>query len=60
MKTIKAVFRGYIIFKVNGKKYFRYNSALKFRESIPDTKSVNFTGFNIFTGWKCFFLRIVF
>ena len=54
-KTIMAFFIGYILFNVNGKFFYRYNTALKQRKSIKG--NVFFDGLHIIRGWECFFVR---
>lgn len=57
-KTLKALLKGYVLFDVNGEKFFLYNTALTKRKAIEG--SVIFTGFTIFSGWYCFYLREVY
>ena len=54
-KTLEALLRGYVVFKVNDKWFFTYNRARN--ERIATTGDVEFTGFHIFKGWTCFFIR---
>jgi hypothetical protein len=55
-KTLEAALRGYIYFRVNDKIFFLYNSALKERKSISESKHVvTFDGYHIFKGWKSFY-----
>ena len=56
-KTLEAILRGYIYFKVNDKVFYRYNTALAYRESI--TGNVDFIGLHIFKGWVGFYFRAV-
>lgn len=54
-KTLEAFLRGYIVFRVNGKRFLRYNSALAHRKSIEG--DVKFDGFHIIKGWVIFYVR---
>lgn len=54
-KTIEALLRGYVLFDVNGERFYRYNSAVAYRKGIVG--NVSFNGWHIFKGWRCFFLR---
>jgi hypothetical protein len=61
-KTIEAILRGYILFTVNGKRFYRYNSALAERKSLSEAPYLNFSGLNIFylftkQPWRCFYER---
>ena len=56
-KTLEALLRGYVLFDVNGKRFFRYNSALAQRKAT--TGDVEFKGLHVFKGWTTFFLRIM-
>ena len=61
--TFEALLRGYILFRVNGKYFGRYNSALAKRKNI--TGNISFEGFNIFYfmcfmhAWRGFYYRVV-
>jgi len=56
-KSIEALLRGYVLFDVNGQRFFRYNTARNARLAIDG--DVEFIGFNVFLmGWRCFFKRI--
>ena len=55
-KSLEAALRGYILFDVNGKRFWRYNTALAQRKAT--TGDVAFNGLHIFKGWVCFFLRV--
>lgn len=58
-KTIVALFRGYLFFKVNNNFFILYNSALAYKRSISISSPVEFLGFHIFKQWQTFYLRIV-
>ena len=59
-KTIEALFRGYLFFKVNNKFFILYNSALAYRKSIDVSSPVEFLGFHIYKQWRTFYLRLVY
>jgi hypothetical protein len=54
-KNIEAIARGYVYFDVNGKRFYKYNDALAERKSIQG--DVEFNGFHVFKGWRCFYFR---
>ena len=60
-KTLKALLKGYVFFKVNDKYFLQYNSALLEQKNIIG--NIFFNGFNIFYfilfkySWRCFFYR---
>ena len=54
-KTLEALLRGYLFFDVNGKKFLTYNAAKA--ERVATTGDVEFKGWHIFKGWRCFYLR---
>ena len=55
-KTLEAILRGYVLFRVNNETFFRYNTAREKRLSI--TTSVSFEGYHIIKGWTGFFYRV--
>ncbi len=55
-KSLEAFLRGYILFDVNGKRFWKYNDALRERKATAG--DVQFVGLHIFKGWICFFLRV--
>lgn len=57
-KTLEALLRGYILFRVNGRTFFRYNTAKAARVAING--DVHFKGLHIIKGWRTFFLRVAF
>lgn len=57
MKNLEALLRGYLFFKVNGKFFLAYSTAKAAR--VATTGNVEFVGWHIFKGWRCFFKRIV-
>jgi hypothetical protein len=54
-KTLEALLRGYIRFDVNGKRFWKYSTALQERKSTDG--DVEFAGFHILKGWRMFYLR---
>lgn len=54
-KTLEALLRGYVLFRVNERYFLLYNSARSARLAI--TGDVAFDGLHIFKGWRCFFAR---
>ena len=54
-KSIEALLRGYVLFDVNGKRFFLYNSALTERKATLG--DVEFAGLHIFKGWQTFYIR---
>ena len=56
VKTLEALFRGYIMFDVNGKRFVRYTSAREYRLSIKRGNLI-FKGFHIWKGWVGFYER---
>lgn len=63
-KTIEAWLRGYVFFRVNGRGFYRYNSANAYAEILQTEDdsirvSVSFTGFHVFKGWRTFLLVYV-
>jgi hypothetical protein len=62
-KTLEALLKGYLFFRVNGKTYFRYNTALKARKRIT-RGDVFFDGWNIYKAlllkpWVGFYRRVI-
>ena len=55
-KTLEALLRGYVLFDVNGQRFYRYNTALTQRKSIIG--DVEFKGWHLFKGWRVFYLRV--
>ena len=56
-KSLKAILLGFVLFNVNGKRFFLYNSALAYRKGIL-VGYIEFIGFSIFKGWRAFYYRI--
>jgi hypothetical protein len=60
-KSFEALARGYVLFDVNGKRFWSYNSARMHRvflTDVADLPDVIFTGLHVFKGWQCFYRRI--
>jgi hypothetical protein len=56
-KTLEAMLRGYLFFRVNDKYFATYTPAQQYRKTI--TKGlVVFDGYHIIKGWQGFFYRI--
>ena len=56
-KTLEALLRGYLFFKVNERFFLTYKSAKA--ERVATTGAVEFIGWHIFKGWRCFYKRVV-
>ena len=54
-KTLEAILRGYLYFRVNDDYYLTYNKAREKR--LSTTTNVSFDGLHIFKGWTCFYYR---
>ena len=55
-KTLEAMVRGYLFFRVNDKYFMTYTPAQQYRTTI--TGPVSFEGYHIVKGWRGFFYRI--
>lgn len=58
-KSIEVLLRGYIVFRVNGEKFYLYHRAKKKRLSLclNTHTNISFEGYHIFKGWTGFFYR---
>jgi len=56
-KTLEAMLRGYLFFRVNGKYFMTYTPAREYRKSI-ETGDLSFEGYHIVKRWQGFFYRI--
>jgi hypothetical protein len=57
-KSIEALLRGYVRFDVNGTKFWRYNSALEYKNAVVKSNDdIEFIGYHIFKGWLGFFYQ---
>jgi hypothetical protein len=55
-KTLEAMVRGYLFFRVNDRYFLRYTPAQQYRKSI--TKGLlTFEGYHIVKGWRGFYYR---
>lgn len=57
-KSLKAFLRGYLLFDVNGTRFYLYNSAANCVMTLGDQRTVRFCGLHIFKGRRCFSLQI--
>ena len=56
-KTLEALIRGYVLFRVNDKHFLTYTSAQRYRTTI--TKGdLAFEGYHVWKRWQGFFYRI--
>ncbi len=56
-KTLEAILRGYLFFRVNDKYFMTYTPAQRYRKTI--TKGlIKFEGYHIVKRWRGFFYRI--
>ena len=56
-KTLEAILRGYLFFRVNDKYFITYTPAQQYRKTI--TKGlIAFEGYHIVKRWRGFFYRI--
>lgn len=58
-KSIEAFLRGYMDFKVNGKKFNTYNAANDYVKLLPLDADVSFIGWHVFKGYRSFYIRVV-
>lgn len=54
-KTLEALLRGYVLFDVNGQRFYRYNTALAQRKATEG--DVLFKGWHLIKGWRIFYVR---
>lgn len=59
-KSLEAFLRGYVIFKVNDKRFYLYNTAVEYLESLPKDTAAEFAGLHVIKGYRCFYLRLTF
>lgn len=60
--NINALIRGYVIFYVNSDMFLTYYNAKAKRLELSSANlnyGIIFKGYNIFLGWKCFYLTMV-
>jgi hypothetical protein len=56
-KTLEAMLRGYLLFRVNGKYFMTYTPAQRYRTTI-ETGDISFEGYHIVKRWQGFFYRL--
>ena len=56
-KTLEAMLRGYLFFRVNDKYFMTYTPAQRYRTTI-ETGKLSFEGYHIWKKWQGFFYRI--
>ena len=56
-KTLEAMLRGYLFFRVNDKYFMTYTPARKYRTTI-ETGDLSFEGYHIVKRWQGFFYRL--
>jgi len=54
LKTLEAMLRGYLFFRVNDKYFATYTPAQRYRTTITEGLVV-FDGYHIVKGWQGFF-----
>jgi len=55
-KNIEALLRGYVVFNVNGKRFWNYEDARAERVRITDANQpVEFSGWHVIKGWRWFY-----
>jgi hypothetical protein len=55
-KTLEAMLRGYLFFRVNDKYFMTYTPAQRYRTTI-ETGDLSFEGYHIWKRWQGFFYR---
>ncbi len=56
-KTLEAMLRGYLFFRVNDKYFMTYTPAQRYRTTI-ETGDISFEGYHIVKRWQGFFYRL--
>jgi hypothetical protein len=56
MKSLEAILRGYLFYRVNGNHYWLYTNAREKRISIEG--NVAFEGYHVWKGWTGFYYRL--
>ena len=55
-KNTEALLRGYVLFKVNGKRFSNYEDARAERVRITEANQpVEFSGWHVIKGWRWFY-----
>jgi hypothetical protein len=57
IKTLEAIVRGYLFFRVNDKYFAFYTTAQRYRTTI-ETGELYFEGYHIVKGWQGFYYRM--
>ena len=59
-KTLEAVLRGYVFFKVNDDYFLTYAKAKERRVSLTDSgcENIVFIGLHLFKGWIAFYKKV--
>jgi hypothetical protein len=57
LKTLEAMLRGYLFFRVNDKYFMAYTPAQRYRTTI-ETGDISFEGYHIVKRWQGFFYRL--
>ena len=57
-KTLEALVRGYLFFRVNDKYFLTYTPAQRYRTTITQGP-IEFVGLHLFKGWQGFYYRTV-
>ena len=57
LKTLEAMLRGYLFFRVNDKYFATYTPAQRYRTTI-ETGDLSFEGYHIVKRWTGFFYRL--
>jgi len=55
-KTLEAIVRGYLFFRVNDKYFATYTPAQRYRTTI-ETGELSFEGYHIWKRWQGFYYR---
>jgi hypothetical protein len=56
LKTLEALVRGYLFFRVNGEYFLLYHRAKRKRMSL--TGNISFEGYHLLKGWTGFYYSI--
>ena len=56
-KTLEAMLRGYLFFRVNDEYFMTYTPAQRYRTTI-ETGELSFEGYHIWKRWQGFFYRM--
>ena len=56
-KTLEAMLRGYLFFRVNDEYFMTYTPAQRYRTTI-ETGELSFEGYHIWKRWRGFYYRL--